>query len=417
MDGDWRRVAADLFEGLLRRTHLSRPSDVGRVIVEEARTALQARASTLYWVNREETALVPLAHDGPVEPSAQHVDATLAGRCFTGAKILVVPPEDGVARVLLPVVDGTDRLGVLELCLPAEVWRDADGPSYDLLRVLERFAHATAMSLASKRVYGDTLELAQRSRPMDLGAELLWSTLPPMTFATEGLVIAAMLEPAYENGGDAFDYAVNDDAVHLAIFDGLGHGLTAARLSTFVLAAYRHARRRGLDLAETYAVIDAAIDENFGDDHFVTGVVGRLDHETGVLEWVDAGHPPPLLVRDGRMVKLLQTVPSTPFGVPGGPEPVVGREQLEPGDVLLMYTDGVTEARRPDGTFLDVEGLVEYVEHESAAQRPAPETLRRFKRTLISDEGTVLGDDATVLLVEWRRDTEHRLVPQTVMED
>jgi len=84
--------------------------------------------------------------------------------------------------------------------------------------------------------------------------------------------------------------------------------------------------------------------------------------------------------------------------------------------VVVLYTDGVVEARRPDGSFLGLEGLVEFVEHEAAAQRPAPETLRRFKRTLLSSEGTVLGDDATVLLVEWRRGTEERLVPQTVME-
>lgn len=415
---EWQRVEADLFDAILRRTHLSPPSDVARLVVEEAQAALDDHEVVVHWINREQTELVPLAVAGAASRPAQSVDGTLAGRAFTTSKVLAVPAGPGRVRVLVPVVDGTDRIGVVDMDLPQEPPPVPDGGiSDDRLRVLERLAHAVALALVAKRPYGDDLELVQRSRPMDLGAELLWSALPPMTFATDGLVVSAMLEPAYDNGGDAYDYAVNADGVHLAIFDGLGHGLVAARLSTFVLAAGRHARRSGADLAKAYAMVDEAVGDGFGAENFVTGVLARLDPETGVLEWVDAGHPAPLLVRDGRVVKELEVEPATPFGAPGPFGSVqVGREQLEPGDVLVLYTDGVIEARRPDGSFLDVEGLIEFIERESAAQTAAPETLRRFRRTLLTDEGTVLGDDATVLLVEWRRGTEAQVVPQTVME-
>jgi len=410
---DWRDAATALFDGMLARTHLSRPSDVARVVAEEAQASLDASDVVVYWVNREQTALVPIATPASPHREPQPVEGSVAGRCFTSSTILSVPARDaGRLKVFVPVLDGTERVGVLELEMPADGTGEV---SDEILLILERFGHATAMALVAKMVYGDSLELVQRSRAMDLGAELLWSVVPPLTFATDGLVISAMLEPAYENGGDAFDYAVNDDLVHVAIFDGVGHGLPAAGLSTFAIAAYRHSRRTGLDLAGTFKAIDDAIADNFADNRFVTGVVGQLDPDTGTFRWVNAGHHPPLLLRGSRVVKVLDSEVITPFGVPMYDSRVkVAEEHLEPGDMLVLYTDGAVEARRPDGTFLGLDGLVGFLEREAATKQAAPETLRRLQRTLLGAEETILHDDATVLLVEWSRGTEEHLLPQTV---
>ncbi len=115
-------------------------------------------------------------------------------------------------------------------------------------------------------------------------------------------------------------------------------------------------------------------------------------------------------------MKTLELEPSTPFGVPVTSDgPVVGEEQLQPGDTLVLYTDGVVEARRPDGSFLDVDGLVDFLERGAAAKQPAPETLRRLQRTLIAHGDATLSDDATVLVVEWHQGTEDLLMPQTVL--
>ncbi|WP_459983904.1 PP2C family protein-serine/threonine phosphatase [Nocardioides sp. AN3] len=414
MTRDWRDAATALFDGLLARTHLSRPSDVAGVVVEEAQASLDAAEVVVYWVNREQSALVPLAAPASPHRDPQPIDSTVAGRCFASSTILSVPGSTiGRIKMFVPVLDGTERVGVLELEVPA----DDDRVSDEVVLVLERFAHATAMALVAKMVYGDSLELVQRSRAMDLGAELLWSVVPPLTFATDGLVISAMLEPAYENGGDAFDYAVNEDLVHVAILDGVGHGLPAAGLSTFAIAAYRHSRRTGLDLPGTFKAIDAAIADNFPDNRFVTGLLGQLDPSTGLFRWVNAGHHPPLLLRNSRVVKVLDSEPATPFGVPMYDSQVdVAEEHLEPGDALVLYTDGAVEARRPDGTFLGLDGLVGFLEREAATKQTAPETLRRLQRTLLGAEGTILNDDATVLLLEWSRGSAERLLPQTVHE-
>jgi hypothetical protein len=87
---------------------------------------------------------------------------------------------------------------------------------------------------------------------MTIASELVWALPPPLVFATHGLALAAMLEPCYDNGGDALDYAVNDRMLHVAVF-AMGHGLAAAGVAAFALSAYRHSRRSGSGLLETYA--------------------------------------------------------------------------------------------------------------------------------------------------------------------
>src|SRR3954465_7224251 len=97
---------------------------------------------------------------------------------------------------------------------------------------------------------------------MQLAAEMLRAQLPPLTFSTGHLVISGVLEPCYDVGGDAFDYAVNGDVAHLALFDAVGHGSTGGMrsvvLASLALAGYRNARA-GMDLVATYRHIDAVV--------------------------------------------------------------------------------------------------------------------------------------------------------------
>jgi serine phosphatase RsbU (regulator of sigma subunit) len=408
---DLEAAAVRLYTGFLRRTHLSQPSELADIVVEELVAGLDAAEVVLYLVNREETALVPVPSVESPHRAEQHLEGTMAGRCFITTTILAGSAAPGERRRMwVPLIDGTDRVGVLELVVEAP----ADEEERTLLLVLERYAHAVAQALLSKAQYGDLFEQVRRSQEMTLGSELLGSMLPPATFATEGLVICAMLEPAYANGGDAYDYAVNAGCAHMAVLDGMGHGLEAAGASTLAVAAYRHSRRRGLGLPETCAAMDQAVSAQFDGSRFVTAVLAELDIATGRLSWVSAGHPTPVLVRHGRVLKTLDVDPGTPLGLLVHAEPpTVATEDLEPGDSVLFYTDGVTEARQSQGELFGLEGLAGFLQREAAAQVSTPETLRRLRRAIMSHHGS-LADDATALLVDWRRGTERRLLPQTV---
>jgi serine phosphatase RsbU (regulator of sigma subunit) len=249
---------------------------------------------------------------------------------------------------------------------------------------------------------------------MTLASELLWQLAPPLVFATERLVVAGMLEPCYDNGGDAFDYAVDDRVLHVGVLDAMGHGLAAAGVAAFALSAYRHSRRRGFGLLETYAAMDSAVGDQFPDERYVTAVIAQLELETGRLSWISAGHPPPLVIRDGRLSRTLTAPPAAPLGIPlDGPSPTVAQESLQPGDLLLLYTDGLTEARHPDGQMFTELGLGEFIEREAAAGQTAPETLRRLRHAIVDRQPGQLKDDATAVLVEWRRGAEVDLLPQT----
>jgi serine phosphatase RsbU (regulator of sigma subunit) len=196
----------------------------------------------------------------------------------------------------------------------------------------------------------------------------------------------------------------------------MGHGLAAAGVAALALSAYRHSRREGHDPAASYTAIDAALFSPRGQIRpFVTAVIAELDLATGDLSWVSAGHPPPLLIRGGRMVKTLDLTPSPPLGLQlAEVPPMKGRESLEPGDMVTLYTDGLTEARRPGGGLFTVERLGEFIEREAASGQAAPETLRRLREAIVERREGDLRDDATAVLVEWRRGTQRAVVPQTV---
>ena len=402
-------AAADAFAALLEDTHLSQPDELADVIAEHAAT-LGLEDLVVYLVDYEQTALIPVQRRRqPVDQQVLRIDGTVAGRAFAETTTYEVDAgRDGRRRLWLPLIDGTDRLGMMELTAPAPV-------TEQLLTYCERYAHLTAQLIVGKGFYGDVFELVRRRRPMTVAAELQWTLLPPLVFATRGLVIAGTLEPCYTVGGDSFDYAVDDSTTRLAVFDAMGHGLTAAVTAAVTVSAYRNARRQRLDLPETYAAVDETLRAEFGGERFATGVLAQLDLRDGWLSWISAGHPAPLLLRAGKLVKVLELQPSTPLGVPFGLTPVaVGEEQLEPGDRVLLYTDGVVEARTRTGEFFTADRLAEFLERETADGRPTPETLRRLRHAILAHQNGQLQDDATALLVEWRRDTELALLPETV---
>ncbi len=119
--------------------------------------------------------------------------------------------------------------------------------------------------------------------------------------------------------------------------------------------ARRHARRDGAPVAGIHAAIDQALAGYYGDDSFGTGIIARLATGPGRLEWSCAGRPPPLLLRGRKVVAELSCDPTLPFGLGGGrPEP--GICELEPDDAVLLYTDGVVEARTADGELFGLAG-------------------------------------------------------------
>lgn len=321
----------------------------------------------------------------------EDVAGTMAGRAFTSGQP-VTSERDGAVRVWVPVVEQTTRTGVLAVTVPEATPRIVE--QAELLGVF-----AGLVTALTARV-SDVPHVRRRGRAMSLPASMQWDLLPPLSTRTDGALIAGLLEPAYDIAGDAFDYALNEGELHFAILDGMGHGLGSTMLADLCVGAYRHARRQGAPVAAIHTAIGRALTAQYDDMSFATGIIGRLTLATGRLEWSCAGHPPPLLLRGRKVVAELSRDPALPFGLSADP-PVLHSQDLEPGDAVLLYTDGVIEARTPQGEFFGLERLTDLLEREAASGQPAEELLRRLVQTVLEHQAAELRDDATLLLVQW----------------
>lgn len=400
-----------MLQEILRRTHLSAPSDLCSIVAEEAQT-IGIDPLVIYLVDFEQSTLVPVPAPAAAGRDPLPVRGTIAGRAFASTSIVELDADDGPGRrVWLPLLDGTERFGVMDVTFPGHA-----GPLPEsVLAAAERYAHFVALMIGTKAMYTDFFDSVRRRKPMTVASELIWNLVPPLVLATDDFVLASVLEPCYDIGGDAFDYALNEGVLHFAVFDAMGHGLAAAGEAALALSIYRHSRHAGHGPARTYAEIDAALTGQYPTSRFVTAVIAALDVASGDLRWISAGHPAPLLLRDGRLVKALDVTPSPPMGLQlTADEPVEGNESLEPGDMVLLYTDGLTESRRPGGELFTVERLGEFIERQAASGQAAPETLRRLRDAIIEGGEGTLTDDATAVLLEWRRGSERVIVPNTV---
>ncbi|MGW3349584.1 PP2C family protein-serine/threonine phosphatase [Nonomuraea rubra] len=391
--------------GLLAAMHLRGMEDLPREVAEHARAAGFSHVM-IYVTDLQQQLLVPLPgqRDAAGEPlETLRIDATLPGRAFRAVTVVRTRSPQGEEAPLLwvPLLDGTERIGVIGLAAPQ------DGELTETRA--KDLASLVAVMVISKRPHSDSFARLVRARPLTLSAEVLWNLLPPGTFANDDVVVSTALEPAYEMGGDAFDYALDGSTLHVSIFDAMGHDTSAGLTASIAMAASRNHRIHGMELAAIGEAIDAAIREEFT-GRFATGILARLDLRSGLLSWVNRGHHPPLVLRDGRLVASLASEPDPPMGFGLDVSTGLMHYQLEPGDRLLFYTDGVIEAQSPDGELFGLERFIDFVVRREADGVSAPETLRRLIQAILAHQNGRLQDDATVVTVEWQTRRRFQLV-------
>lgn len=418
----WRAAVAELLE----RSRLAQPDELAAAVA--AAVAPLGLDVWVYLVDQEQRVLYPVPRPPAPTPEPIPVEGTIAGRVF-----MAVRPRPstvgGRARLWMPLLDGTERLGVLEFVIQDGV--AADDP--ELVSGCDLFGQLVGHLVATKVPYGDALLKVRRVRRMSEASELVWRLLPPLTFVSERMVVAAILEPCYEVGGDGFDYAVDGDTLYFSILDTAGHELRAGLGTAVVMSAIRAARRAGDDLPALARAADRALERHLPELRFTTGILAELNLVTGRLRYLNAGHPQPLLIRHGKVVRSLDGGPRLPLGLgntqtgdpqtsdpqtsdPQADDPQAGRrvevaeETLERGDRLLLYTDGATEARDRDGGVFGVEGLIELVERDTG-HLPAPETLRRLSHAALAHYDGTPTDDVTMLLLEWSQEAVRSMIP------
>ncbi len=385
---------------LLRRVN-TMPPDLLIAEIAASLTDANGEHLALYVVDYEQEHLCPVVLAAELwadPPEGINVAGTMAGRCFQLQEVLSAE-TDGAWMVWTPVRERSERIGVLELRFTAIDERT--------MAWCENLGRLVGHLIGTTARYTDVLEMCRRRRTMSMAAEFQWDMLlPPLAFESPGVAIAGILEPAYNVAGDGFDYCLNGDVLTFAMLDAMGHGLRSTLCSTLAMAGLKYGRRRGMDLAAIAHHLDAMIISQFDGECFVTGHLAQLDTATGQLRWVNAGHPDPLLLRGATIVAEPHSPPCLPLGL-GIEEPEIGKLRLEPGDRLLFYSDGVTEARSDGGDQFGVERLKSRVERHLSDHLSPAEIIRRIVGEILTHRGSTLADDATLMMIEFLPDARH----------
>lgn len=379
---------------LLDGMHQAPPEYLPEAVARAGR-ALGLRIA-VYLVDYDQRTLHPLPDPESPGRTPLGVDSTLPGRAFRRVETVPAHP-----RLWVPLLDGVERLGVLDVIPPEG--SDLHDPD---LHLRCRWLSALIGHLVTVSTnYGDGLDAVRLRHPRTPAADLIWQLLPPLTAATGSFALAAVLEPCYDVGGDAFDYSLSPVTASVAIFDAVGKSMRSGFVAAAALAAFRSTRRVGHGLFEQARTIDETIAGQFSGGAFATGVLAELDLPSGRLRYLNAGHPPPLLLRSGKVVKRLTGGQRRPFGLGTG-ELTTGEEMLQPDDWLVLHTDGVTEARDGNGKLFGDARLADFLEREAAAGHPPPETARRLVKAVLAHQNGVLQDDASVVLARWLKRDE-----------
>jgi len=300
-------------------------------------------------------------------------------------------PESGPGSwlVLAPVTERGEVIGLLELTLPNQ-------PEAATLGEVARLAHVLAFVVIANRRHTDLYEWGQRTRPLTLSAEIQHRLLPgPQTCEAGSFTLAGWLEPASDIAGDTFDFNLARDVLHLSLTDAMGHGVAAALAATLCVGSLRNARSNGASLLEQVALTNQALVEHAaksGLEDFVTGLIGRLDLRTGSMELVNAGHIVPYLAR-GKQLTHVDLYVDLPLGLFGGASYRSSRVDLEPGDRIVLLTDGMLERNAVN---VDIPRAIT----ETRSLHPR-EAVRALADRVLEATGDALSDDATVLCLDW----------------
>lgn len=395
---------------LLQRVEAAPPIEAVEVVAAELGAMVRARTVALLITDFTGRAVVRLTSADRVSGARSHGVEQAETLSLEGTRyeqVLRTQRADlevieGGARMIVPVTDRGDAIGLLEMELP-------ELPSEAEIADIRSAGHALAYVVIAARRYTDVFEWGQRSAPFELAAEIQRRLLPASYTCEAGqFTLAGWLEPASSVGGDTFDYTLERNRLQISITDAVGHQVEAALLATLLVGSLRNGRRRGLDLAAQAAYANDSLAENAPSGQFVTGQLLDIDLLSGSARVVNAGHTLPLRLRDG-VVEEVDLKVEAPFGVLPGKSYEVQPFPLEPGDRIVFLTDGMLER---NAASLDVAAALA----DSADLHPR-EVVHELGTAVLRATGNDLRDDATMVCLDWyggpprARRTEHGADP------
>src|SRR5436190_8955591 len=318
---------------------------------------------------------------------------------FMGGTVVL----QGVRSVLaVPLGVGEKIFGIIYADSPIAEGRFTE----DHLKVLTTLASVAAIRVQNARLLEARLEQERLERELQLASEIQQRLQPTAPPSVHGYELQGISFPCYEIGGDYYDFIKRDDGrLVIALGDVSGKGTAAALLMSSLHAAV-HAQAGSHDtLVGTISAVNKYLAENIPSNRFVTLFCAELDPESGALSFLNAGHNPPLIVHAAGTVEQLASG-GLPLGIKRDAEYREGRTQLQRGDVLVIYSDGVTEAVSPTGEEFGATRWYEVVSRNIEASAAGIRDRIESSLTKFS-QGTSAADDITLVIV--KRQAEAKL--------
>lgn len=302
----------------------------------------------------------------------------------------------GIRSVLaVPLGVGENVFGIVYADSPIAEGRFTE----DHLKVLTTLASVAAIRVENTRLLEEQMERERMEHELQLASEIQQRFLPTTAPHLAGYELQGISFPCYEIGGDYYDFIERDDRrMVIALGDVSGKGTAAALLMSSLHAAVHAQASSNNSLVDSIGEVNRYLAENTPTNRFVTLFYAELDQQTGSLAFLNAGHNPPIIAHAAGTVEHLAS-----GGFPLGIMPETfyreGHTQLQPGDVLVAYSDGVSEAQNPSGEEFGAQRLYEVIARNMDAS--AAGIRDRIEAALSKwAQGTPAADDITLVIVK-----------------
>ncbi|MBE7516409.1 MAG: SpoIIE family protein phosphatase [Chloracidobacterium sp.] len=271
--------------------------------------------------------------------------------------------------------------------------------SEEHLDILTTLASVASIRVENASLMDERINRERMERELELATEIQQRLQPSAPPSVEGYDFQGISFSCYEIGGDYYDFIRRDDGkILVALGDVSGKGTAAALLMSSLHAAIHAQVASNRELAGTVASINEYLAENTPANRFVTLFIAELDPDGGSLEFINAGHNPPLIGRaDGRIEQLESG--GLPLGLMAAAQYETGNAQLGRGDVLFIYSDGVSEANDVQEEEFGMDRLRQVIRHN--VQRSASGIRDKVESALSEFTGTApANDDITIVIVK-----------------
>ncbi len=306
--------------------------------------------------------------------------------------------EQTRSEMIAPIISNEHVIGVFDLESDS-----LDAYSDDDLAVLQLLTSQVAIIIEKVRLHDQVVEKKRLQAQLEIARQVQLELLPASDPQIENFDVSAYIFPAEEVSGDYYDWVkVFDDQIGIVVADAVGKGIPAALLMSFLRACLRSCVQIGYAPHIAFSKVSRLLRDSIEDNKFITAIYGILDYTNKTFVFSNAGHNPPLLIKPDGEYRFVE-YGDVPLGMFDDTHFHQHFIRFEEGQVLVIYTDGITEAANPTGEEYGQERLAKRVLDGLQSGLPAKRLIDHIRKGVADfTERKFLDDDGTLFIIKAR---------------